>query len=70
MSSIPSYQRIVDDITVKIDSGELKSGDQLPSTRQLRIQYGVSAQPVKTALTVLHAWGRTKGHQGLGVFVI
>ena len=63
MPRMPDYQRIANDIRSKIGSGELKPG-------QLQKQYGVSAQPVKSALLVLQTEGLVEGHQGRGVFVI
>jgi DNA-binding GntR family transcriptional regulator len=70
MPRMPDYQRIAHDIRDKIDSGELRPGDRLPSISQLQKQYGVSAQPVKSALLVLQTAGLVEGHQGRGVFVI
>ena len=70
MPRTPDYQRIVDDITAQIDSGQLRRGDRIASMRQMRRRYGVSSQPVRMALTVLHARGRTEGRQGVGVFVL
>lgn len=70
MPRTPDYQRIVSEITEKISSGELKPGDRLPSISQLQKQYGVSAQPVKSALLVLQTSGLVEGHQGRGVFVV
>ncbi len=70
MPRMPDYQRIAHDIREKINSGELRPGDRLPSISQLQKQYGVSAQPVKSALLVLQTAGLVEGHQGRGVFVI
>ena len=70
MPRMPDYQRIASDIRVRIGSGELKPGDRLPSISQLQKQYGVSAQPVKSALLVLQTEGLVEGHQGRGVFVM
>jgi DNA-binding GntR family transcriptional regulator len=67
---MPDYQRIAGDIRGKIATGELRPGDRLPSISQLQQQYGVSAQPVKSALLVLQTEGLVEGHQGRGVFVI
>jgi GntR family transcriptional regulator len=69
MPRMPDYQRIAHDIREKITSGELRPGDRLPSISQLQKQYGVSAQPVKSALLVLQTAGLVEGHQGRGVFV-
>jgi DNA-binding GntR family transcriptional regulator len=66
----PDYRRVLNDITARIDSGELRPGDPLPSISQSQQRYGVSAQPVKTALTILRELGRTEGQQGRGVFVV
>ncbi len=70
MPRMPDYQRIANDIRGKITSAELKPGERLPSISQLQKQYGVSAQPVKSALLVLQTEGLVEGHQGRGVFVI
>jgi DNA-binding GntR family transcriptional regulator len=70
MAHTPAYRRIVNDITARIDSGVLRYGDRLPSGRQLQRQYGVSAQPVKSASLILEARGYTVGQQGRGVFVV
>ena len=69
MGYVPAYRRIFTDIRTRIDSGGLAVGDRLPSARQLREQYGVSAQPVKMALIILEAVGYTEGQQGRGVYV-
>jgi GntR family transcriptional regulator len=70
MARTPDYQRIANEYRDRIKSGELKAGDRLPSISQLQKQYGVSAQPVKSALLVLQTEGLVEGHQGRGVFVI
>ena len=70
MPRTPDYQRIANEIKDKIKGGELRPGDRLPSISQLQKQYGVSAQPVKSALLVLQTEGLVEGHQGRGVFVI
>ena len=62
-------QKIINDITEKIESGELAPGDQLPSTAELREQYGVSVTVVRGAINWLKAKGMVEGHSGLGVFV-
>ncbi|MFY1689900.1 GntR family transcriptional regulator [Plantactinospora sp. WMMB782] len=44
--------------------------DQLPSTAELRAQYGVSITVVRGAVNWLKAKGLVQGHPGLGVFVV
>ncbi|MDX6740858.1 GntR family transcriptional regulator [Actinocorallia sp. A-T 12471] len=53
-----SYQQIAEDIRRRILSGELAPGDQVPSTRQLAIRWGVAAATAAKALAAL-------GHEGL-----
>lgn len=69
MPRISDRQRIAQDIREKIASGEYRPGDKLPSLRELIVLYGVSAEPVRSALLILQAEGLLEGHQGKGVFV-
>nr|WP_212825422.1 winged helix-turn-helix domain-containing protein [Catellatospora sp. TT07R-123] len=62
-------QTIIDDLTEQIGSGRLKPGDQLPSTAELRQQYGVSITVVRNAVNWLKALGLVEGLPGVGVFV-
>lgn len=43
-------QRLIDDITRKISSGEWPPGHQLPLDRELREQYEVSQMTIRTAM--------------------
>ncbi len=65
----PKYERVASTIRAQITSGELRPGDQLPTTRQLIEQHGVSYGSVRTALLILKAEGLIEGRQGEGVFV-
>jgi GntR family transcriptional regulator len=67
--AVPVYQRIIEDIETKIDSGVLRPGDRLPSLKDLARLYRCSAQPVKMALRLLQHGGILRGHQGRGVYV-
>ncbi|MGW0431649.1 winged helix-turn-helix domain-containing protein [Micromonospora sp. NPDC003197] len=62
-------QQIINDLTGKIESGELAPGAQLPSTAELRAQYGVSITVVRGAINWLKAKGMVEGMSGVGVFV-
>lgn len=62
-------QQVIDDITGQIESGQLQPGDRLPSTAELRIQYGVSITVVRNAVQWLKAKGLVEGLSGVGVFV-
>ena len=69
MPRIPDRQRIAQDIRDKISSGEYGPGSKLPSLREMSAHYGVSAEPVRSALLILQAEGLVEGHQGKGVYV-
>ncbi|SDZ07304.1 GntR family transcriptional regulator, trehalose operon transcriptional repressor [Micromonospora pattaloongensis] len=69
MPRISDRQRIAQDIRDKIASGELGPGAKLPSLRELTTHYGVSAEPVRSALLILQSEGLLEGHQGKGVYV-
>ncbi|NMO57584.1 winged helix-turn-helix transcriptional regulator [Actinoplanes sp. TBRC 11911] len=62
-------QEVIDDITEQIESGRLGPGDRLPSTAELRAQYGVSITVVRNAVQWLKAKGLVEGLSGVGVFV-
>ncbi|WP_229398958.1 winged helix-turn-helix domain-containing protein [Micromonospora okii] len=69
MPRVSDRQRIAQDIRDKIASGEYGPGDKLPSLRELIAHYGVSAEPVRSALLILQAEGLVEGHQGKGTYV-
>ena len=65
----PSFRRIVDEISEKIRTGELKPGDKLPSTSQLADMYKVSTGTVYRALSLLHDRQLIIGQSGRGTYV-
>ncbi|MET8256200.1 winged helix-turn-helix domain-containing protein [Micromonospora sp. NPDC005205] len=69
MPRVSDRQRIAQDIRDKIASGEYVPGDKLPSLREMTAHYGVSAEPVRSALLILQAEGLIEGHQGKGTYV-
>lgn len=63
-------QQVIDDISTQIASGQLKPGDRLLSTAELRAHYGVSITVVRNAIQWLKAKGLVEGLSGVGVFVV
>lgn len=63
------YQRIASEIRAQIQTGVLKPGDKLPSTKQLCERYQVSTTVVRLAILVLRSEGFVVGISGKGVFV-
>ncbi|MHA0855544.1 GntR family transcriptional regulator [Paenibacillus sp. CMAA1364] len=69
MGQVPLYQNIVNALMAKIQSGELKSGDQLPTEAEISKQYNVSRITSKRALTELENSNLIYRVQGKGSFV-
>ncbi len=66
---IPRYIRIRDAIIQRIESGDLKPGDQIPSLREMCQEYGVSSITARRALLDLLNEGIVERRGGLGAFV-
>ena len=65
----PISRQIVDGVRMKIATGELGLGAQLPSVRGLAQQLGINPNTVAKAYTELTAEGWLESRQGLGLFV-
>ncbi len=68
-SFVPAYYQLAEDLKNKIESGELKPGDVIPSEAQLAAQYGVSRMTVRNGLSLLSKGGYINSFQGKGNFV-
>ncbi len=64
------YQKIVEQIELRVLSGELKVGDQLPSERELGEQFSVSRTAVREAVKALREKGLVDVSPGRGTFII
>jgi len=65
----PYYARVADALRAEILAGRYQPGDQLPSERELRERFGVSANSVRAAMVQLRAEGIAVTYQGRGSFV-
>lgn len=65
----PLYQQFRDVIEEKINSGEWKSNDKIPSENQLSNQYGLSRMTVRSVLLDLVKEERLYRVQGKGTYV-
>jgi DNA-binding FadR family transcriptional regulator len=63
------YERIVSQIEQRIEAGELKVGDQLPSERELAEQFTVSRTAVREAVKALRQKGLVEIRPGRGTFI-
>ena len=60
---------LVDDLSAKIRSQQLRTGDKLPTESAIMQAYGVSRTVVREALSRLQAAGLVETHHGVGTFV-
>src|SRR3970040_2789036 len=63
------YERIVSQIEQRIEAGDLKVGDQLPSERELAEQFTVSRTAVREAVQALRQKGLVEIRLGRGTFI-
>ncbi len=64
------HLRIYEDLKGRMESGDLKAGDVLPTERELQQTFGVSRAPVRQALAKLETEGRIRRIPGRGTEVI
>ncbi|MBO1217450.1 GntR family transcriptional regulator [Staphylococcus nepalensis] len=66
----PLYFQVYEDIKQKIQNGQYKEGEQLPSERNLYLQYDVSRITVREALKILEKEGYIRREHGRGSYVL
>lgn len=66
---MPLYVQIQQALSQQISSGELASGDAVPSERELAEEYQVSRMTVRQALRALRQEGAIYYERGVGIFV-
>ncbi len=69
VANMPRYLSLSEDIQSRIDAGEYRSGDRLPSESELCRAHGVSRGTVVRAIEQLVAEGVAIRRQGSGTFV-
>ncbi len=65
----PPYLRIVGEIRARIDAGELRAGDRVPSTRQITRDWGVAIATASKVLAELRQQGLVRAVPGVGTVV-
>src|SRR5258708_22034678 len=68
-SPVPRYHQLKEILRERIQSGEWKAGDLIPSERELSEQYGISRMTTRQAITDLVNEGVFFREQGRGTFV-
>lgn len=69
MTLTPKYRIVINDLKRRIDDGELKPNEQIPSTAELCQQYKCSSTVINTAVLLLAADGYIYGQPGMGRYV-
>jgi len=65
----PLYVQLADELTARIERGELVAGDRLPAMRELAAQLGIALVTVSQAYDSLVARGRAIARVGKGTYV-
>jgi GntR family transcriptional regulator len=69
-SGIPIYEQIAHQVLELIDAGDLKPGDQLPTTRDLAVQLGVNFNTVARAYRMLDQGSVISTQHGRGTYIL
>lgn len=56
-SGIPIYRQLVEQIRRMVAGGQLQSGDELPSVRELALEHAVNPMTISKAYSMLEAEG-------------
>ena len=65
----PIYSQIADGFRAQITAGILRSGDKLPSVRELAVELSINPNTIQRAYRLLEAEGRIATVPGKGCFV-
>ncbi len=66
---LPPYARVVADIRARIDAGELRPGERVPSTREIMREWAVAMATATKALAALRQEGLVEAVRGVGTLV-
>jgi GntR family transcriptional repressor for pyruvate dehydrogenase complex len=64
------YEQVIEQIKKLLEFGKLKSGDKLPSEREMAGMFNVSRSVIREAMSVLNASGVLNIRPGIGVFIV
>ena len=66
----PMYREIAERLRQQIESGDFKSGAQMPTEQDLQAEYGASRNTIREAIKQLTTLGLVETRPGQGTFVI
>ena len=68
-SGVPVYRQLIDQVQGGLASGRLKSGDQLPTIRQVAVDLAINPNTVTRAYREMEIRGLLETQQGTGTFI-
>lgn len=68
-SQVPMYIQLRDQLRALVHSGQLRTGDRIPASRELAGNLGVHRTTVANAYAELESEGLIQGHVGRGTFI-
>jgi GntR family transcriptional regulator len=68
-SGVPVYRQIIDQVQAGIASGALRTGDQLPTVRQVAVDLAINPNTVLRGYRELEIRGVLETQQGTGTFI-
>ncbi len=68
-SGVPAYRQVIDQVLGGIATGALRSGQQLPTVRQLAVDLAINPNTVVRAYRELEIRGILDSQQGSGTYI-
>jgi GntR family transcriptional regulator len=68
-SGVPVYRQLIDQVMGAVAAGVLRSGDQLPTVRQVAVDLAINPNTVMRAYREMEIRGVLDTQQGTGTFV-
>jgi GntR family transcriptional regulator len=68
-SGVPVYRQLIDKVLAGVATGALRSGDQLPTVRQVAVDLAINPNTVMRAYREMEIRGIVDTQQGTGTFI-
>jgi GntR family transcriptional regulator len=68
-SGVPVYRQLIDQVLAAIATGMLRTGDQLPTVRQVAVDLAINPNTVMRAYREMEIRGVLDTQQGAGTFI-
>lgn len=69
MPAMPDWERVYQEVVDGIRSGRWSPGDEVPSSQQFAVEFGISQSTVDSAMRLLVREGWLRSHPGKGRYV-